>query len=108
MHIVRYLLLSALLTMASAVAARTIEMKVHGLVCAFCAQGIEKRLRDFAATDEVFVSLEQGLVAVALKEGEEIADAELRQALTDAGYTVVTVNRSDETLAALRRRVAED
>jgi hypothetical protein len=30
---------------ASAVQAETIEMKVNGLVCGFCARGIEKTLR---------------------------------------------------------------
>ena len=30
--------------------AETIEVTVNGLVCGFCAQGIEKRLRQFPAT----------------------------------------------------------
>ena len=47
----------------------TIEMTVNGLVCGFCAQGIEKTLRKNAATDDVFVSLENRLVAIATKAG---------------------------------------
>ena len=63
-------------------------MDVNGLVCAFCAQGIEKKLRAFPATRDVVVSLEERLVAVSTKDGQDIADDELRRALTDAGYTV--------------------
>jgi hypothetical protein len=35
----------ALVFMSFAANAGTIEMKVYGLVCGFCAQGIEKTLR---------------------------------------------------------------
>ncbi len=89
---------------ASAANAATIEMNVNGLVCAFCAQGIEKKLRKLPATSDVVVSLEQRLVAVALKDGQDIADADLRKALTDAGYKVIGIQRTDEPLEAVRAR----
>src|SRR5215469_9629588 len=87
--------------------AATIEMHVNGLVCAFCAQGIEKKLRKFPATADVVVSLEQRLVAVALKDGQDIPDAELRKALTNAGYTVTTIQRSDTSIDAIRSRLSQ-
>jgi copper chaperone CopZ len=94
--------------MASAsVQAATIEMNVNGLVCAFCAQGIEKQLRKFPATADVVVSLEQKLVAVALKDGQDIPDAELRRALMNAGYTVKTIQRTETPIADLRERVKQ-
>lgn len=83
-------------------APRTIEMEVDGLVCAFCAQGIEKKLRKEAATEDVYVSLEHRLVAVALKPGQDIADDALKALLTEAGYTVKAVKRSQAPLATLR------
>ena len=86
------------------VQASTIEMHVSGLVCAFCAQGIEKKLRKFPATEDVVVSLEAHLVAVALRDGEDISDADLRKALTNAGYTVTTIQRSDTPIADIRAR----
>jgi copper chaperone CopZ len=85
--------------------AATIEMDVNGLVCAFCAQGIEKKLRSFPATSDVVVSLEKKLVAVATKEGQDITDDELQHALTDAGYTVKAIRRENETLADVRARL---
>jgi copper chaperone CopZ len=54
-------------------------------VNAFCAQGIEKKLKKFPATAEVVVNPGHRLVAVSLKDGEDIPDADLRKALTDAG-----------------------
>jgi len=92
-------------SVAAQPAAGAIDMQVDGLVCAFCAQGISKRLGKMDATDKVYVSLEKGHVAVALKPGHDIDDATLRSALTDAGYTVRTITRSDESLDAVRARV---
>ena len=92
---------------ASSATAATIEMNVNGLVCAFCAQGIEKKLRKLPATADVVVSLEQRLVAVSLKDGQDISDAELRKALTDAGYKVIGIQRTDEAIDAVRARVKQ-
>jgi len=58
------LLAVTLFTVATSSMAATIEMTVNGLVCAFCAQGIEKKLKKLSATSEVVVSLEHRLVAV--------------------------------------------
>lgn len=103
MRICTFVLL--LLAALHSAAAATIEMDVNGLVCAFCAQGIEKKLRAFPATSDVVVSLERKLVAVATKQGQDIGDDELKKALTDAGYTVKAIRREDETLAQVRERL---
>jgi copper chaperone CopZ len=100
--------LITLLFLASASAqAATIEMNVSGLVCAFCAQGIEKQLRKFPATADVIVSLEQKLVAVALRDGQDIPDSELRRALTNAGYTIKALQRTETPIAELRERLKQ-
>jgi copper chaperone CopZ len=92
---------------ASSATAATIEMNVNGLVCAFCAQGIEKKLRKLPAAADVVVSLEQRLVAVSLKDGQDISDADLRKALTDAGYKVIGIERTDEPIDAVRARLKQ-
>ncbi len=86
-------------------AAKTIEMEVNGLVCAFCAQGIEKTMRKFPATEDVVVSLENKLVAISLKNGQDISDAQLKKAITDAGYTMVGIKRSEKTIGDIRTKV---
>lgn len=73
--------------------ARQILVRVNGLVCAFCAHGIQKALSGEAATDTVDVDLEAGKVTIALKPEGDIADERLRELLTDAGYTVTGIER---------------
>ena len=105
MKIPRLAALLAGLGLAAGAYAGTIEMTVNGLVCAFCAQGIEKTLRKDPATEDVVVSLEHRLVAVGTKEGADIADETLRDALKDAGYDISQIKRTDRTIAAIRAEV---
>jgi copper chaperone CopZ len=107
MKLVPRVLISLLLLAVATAQAATIEMNVNGLVCAFCAQGIAKQLRMFPATADVIVSLEHKLVAVALKDGQDIPDTELRRALTNAGYTVKAIRRTETPLAELRERLKQ-
>lgn len=102
------LLAGLLLAAASSVSAATIEMDVNGLVCAFCARGIEKTLRGFPETADVFVSLENRIVAIELVEGADLDETTLRRAITEAGYAVVAVRRGDGSLQAIRERVAAE
>jgi copper chaperone CopZ len=92
----------SLLLTGVAANAGTIEMKVYGLVCGFCAQGIEKTLRKNPAVADVVVSLENKLVAIGTKDGADIPDAELTKALTDAGYDVKGIARTERSLAGIR------
>ena len=106
MKILKSLTFLALAGVSTLASAKTIEMDVNGLVCAFCAQGIAKTLKANPATDDVYVSLEHRLVAVHLKDGQDIADAELRKAITNAGYKLVAVHRTENSLADVKARVA--
>lgn len=97
----------AALLLASTAAATTIELTVNGLVCGFCAQGIEKTLRRNSATSDVFVSLENRLVAVATKPSTDIPDDVLRKALQDAGYDVKAIARTERSLDTLRQHAKQ-
>lgn len=101
-RLIATLLLAFAIPTAAAEVPRTIRMEVNGLVCAFCAHGIQKALSKHAAAGEVFVDLEDRLVAVELKDGADISDADLGAALTDAGYTVVAIARSADSLEAVK------
>jgi len=103
------ILLIAILALTSAVAsADTIEMKVYGLVCAFCAQGIDKTLRKNPATEDVVVSLEHQLVVIATHPGQDIPDADLTKALTDAGYDVKGISRTQRSIADIRAEIKKE
>jgi copper chaperone CopZ len=97
-------LVGALAFTGTAVAG-TIELTVNGLVCGFCAQGIDKTLRKNPATSDVFVSLENRLVAIETKPNADITDEVLRKALQDAGYDVKAIARTDRALDSLRQQM---
>jgi copper chaperone CopZ len=82
--------------------ATTIEMKVYGMVCGFCAQGIEASLRKNPAVVDVVVSLDRKLVVVETRGIEDIADTELKKAIADAGYDLKAVARTQRTMADYR------
>jgi len=107
MKIFKTVVFVALAGVSSLASAKTIEMDVNGLVCAFCAQGISKTMKGFPATDGVLVSLEHRLVAVHLKDGQDIADAELQKAITDAGYKLVAVHRTENSLDDIKARISK-
>ena len=89
--------------MTAATAAESAKATVNGMVCAFCAQGIEKRLSSLPATKAVFVDLRKKIVAVEAREGQSLDLAAIRHEITEAGYDVVkleTVAMSVEDLKA--------
>jgi copper chaperone CopZ len=102
------LLISILAFAGTTAVADTTEMKVYGLVCSFCAQGIEKTLRKNPATDDVVVSLEKKLVAIATKAGQDIPDEDLTKALTEAGYDVKGILRTQRSMADIRAELETD
>lgn len=85
--------------------AKTIQIGLDGLVCAFCAQGVEKKMKAQAATDKVFVSLDKKVAVVSLKDGKDIPDATIKSEITDAGYVVTSIKRSDEAFDALTKKI---
>lgn len=104
----RAVLLSALVLASSAFAGqKTLKVDLDGLVCAFCAQGVEKKMKAQAATDKVFVSLDKKVALVSLKDGQDIPDATIKSEITDAGYVVKGISRSDESFDALRQKIKD-
>ncbi len=73
--------------------AETIHATVNGLVCGFCATGIEKTFKEEASVENVAVDLESKLVTVELKKGQQMDDATFSKLVTNAGYNVVSIKR---------------
>ena len=87
---------------AAHAAAPTTKLTVNGMVCAFCAQGIEKKLGAMSATEAVYVNLGQKLVAVQAKDGQTLDIDKVRAEVKDAGYDVVKVETVNQSVDALR------
>jgi copper chaperone CopZ len=99
------LLLPLFLLTGLAAHAETIEMKVHGMVCGFCVQGIETSLRKNSATADVVVSLENKVVVVQTRDGETIADEDLKKAIAEAGYDLKSVTRTQRSMKEVREEL---
>lgn len=79
----------SLLWLTAAPAAEAIyELKVEGLACPFCVYGIEKRLSTIEGVDRVEADINEGKVAVTMKEGARLTEQQARRAVTEAGFTL--------------------
>jgi copper chaperone CopZ len=87
---------------STAVAAETVKATVNGMVCAFCAQGIEKRLSAMPATKAVFVDLKKKIVAVEAKDGQALDGKAISHEIKEAGYDVTKLETVSLSVAEIK------
>lgn len=80
--------LATLLQGVALAGASLYKISVSGMVCSFCAQGIEKRLKAVPGTASVRIDLAKGMVEVTARPGSTLDAATLKKAVRDAGYDV--------------------
>ena len=83
-------------------AANTVKVTVNGMVCSFCAQGIEKRISKMSATKDVFVDLKKKTVAIEAKEGQTLDAKAISAEIVDAGYDVVKIEPVLQSVAEIK------
>jgi mercuric ion binding protein len=79
--------------LTAAVSADTIKATVNGMVCGFCATGIEKTFKAQPEVKTVDVDLENKLVTIQTKQGRTLDDSKIKKLLGNAGYSVIAVAR---------------
>ena len=84
--------------------ALTQKIEVLGMVCAFCAQGIEKSFGSVAHVKDIFVSLENYFVAIESKDGKSIDEKLIRTIITDAGYDVQKIEVVSDSVSEIRAK----
>ena len=90
----KYLLTIMLMfALTAAVSAETIKTTVNGMVCAFCATGIEKTFRKQSEVESVKVDLKEKLVTIKTKPGKTLSDAKVKEIVTYSGYTMGKIVR---------------
>ena len=99
------LLTGAIGTFSSAFAAESIKATVNGMVCAFCAQGIEKRLSKMPATKAVFVDLKKKIVVVEARDGQTLDGKLITAEITDAGYDVTKLETVAQSVADIKAQM---
>ena len=76
-------------------AEETITAEVHGMVCEFCAVGLEKQFKKCDEVKSIDVSLEAGTVKVVLKDGQEMNDERITKIINDNGINIASINRAE-------------
>ena len=88
------LMTTILLSAGSAWAAgQEVTILVKGMVCGFCAQGIEKKFTAEPAVEKVTISLKDKQVKLTFKEGQDMSDEAITKILKDSGYNVDKLER---------------
>jgi copper chaperone CopZ len=65
-----------------------VTVKVPGMVCGFCAQGIEKNLKTDSKVSGVKIDLESKNVKFNVKDGEDLSNDKIRELLKDSGFEI--------------------
>jgi copper chaperone CopZ len=90
-----------------ALAAQSVKATVNGMVCAFCAQGIEKTISKMDATKAVFVDLKSKVVLVEAKDGKTLDQKAIGAAIVDAGYDVVKMEASTQSVDEIKAQIKQ-
>lgn len=91
----RHILLTliALTILSGSALGETIRTTVNGMVCAFCATGIEKTFRKQPEVATVHVDLPRKTVTITTKPGKTLTDAKVKEIVTYSGYTMGKIIR---------------
>ena len=81
------------LTPSEVLTGASVRLKVDGMVCPFCAYGLEKRLEEIASIDAVLIRISDGLVQIRTKEGQELTDEALTDAVRKSGFSLREIER---------------
>lgn len=73
--------------------AKDISVKVSGMVCSMCAQGIQKKFSKLPEVKEIKVDLDSKVVSITTKDDLDVADSKIKELITEAGYNVASIER---------------
>jgi copper chaperone CopZ len=74
-------------------AAGEISVKVSGMVCSMCAQGIQKKFSSQEGIRELTVNMDEKVVTIHTVDGKDVADATITKLIQEAGYNVASITR---------------
>ncbi len=78
-------------TETAAMPANGVIISVKGMVCSFCAQGIEKKLKAFKEVKSVDVDLDTKKVNVQFVAGQTVPAEKLQETIKNSGYDVTDI-----------------
>ncbi len=95
-------IIAIVLISLSQTALASMKVTVNGMVCSFCAQGIEKSISKMDEAKAVFVDLKNKVVVIEPKEGKTLNEKLISQEIKDPGYDVVKIETIPQTVAQFR------
>ena len=101
-HLLLVVSLGLSLTSLSSLATPSYKVTVNGMVCSFCAQGIEKKMKALSETKDVYVGLKNRLVVVEVKEGLTLSQDVINKIIKDAGYGVQSIEVSEHPIEHIK------
>lgn len=87
------LIFFGILVLGSNAFAKEINVKVSGMVCSMCAQGIKKKFSQIKEVKEIDVNLDTKFVAIKTNDDQDIQDDKIKEIITEAGYNVASIER---------------
>ena len=92
------LLLTTILTAQTYTIGDTLTFEVKGLVCSFCAHGLNKGIGKMDYTDEnnVFVDIKKQIVKVVILKEPDIEKT--IKVITDSGYDVSKITHANKVI----------
>ena len=90
MKLLKLLILFFCMLQGQSVWARTVEIEVHGMTCAFCVDGLERKFKQMKAVTKVQVSLKLKKVRLEIEENKPSLE-ELKKKVVDAGFTPIKI-----------------
>jgi copper chaperone CopZ len=101
-HLLLVVGLGLSLTSLSGFATPSYKVTVNGMVCSFCAQGIEKKMKALNETKDVYVGLKNRLVVVEVKDGLTLSQDVIRKIIKDVGYEVKSIEVSEHPIEHIK------
>ena len=86
-------LLVGLLLLGTNVYAGEVTVKVQGMVCSMCAQGIKKKFSSIKEVKTINVDLDKKFVTIVTNDGQDINNEQIKKIITEAGYNVANIER---------------
>ena len=88
------ILLLGLMLCANSFAAEIITVRVNGMVCDFCARGLEKTFTKQESIDSIDVNLTEKVLTITLKEGAALDNEIIEKLVANAGYKIEEIIRN--------------
>lgn len=86
-------LTGVLLMMSVSSFAEEINVKVNGMVCSMCAQGIQKKFKTLPEVKSLDVDMDKKVVKIISQDNTKLSDETITNLIKEAGYHVERIER---------------